>query len=344
MEGSPSSVKEGLTKTVRLTCSLNDTASSSGIIGRRGVTTSNIPDSTSTVDAAIASSGDRILPRSGLSVPTTETPYNVDEVMSIIVTQNGADVAAVTHTHPPKVEDSSNNLQVSGHILNAASGQGFIELTWDNPSAAQLANLGCHVTAMDVAGHSVAFSQSIEYDVSMPTIMDVVTHVTQLEHERDIANSKIQLLETKNEVAVNAINSLNSSLTSSISRVAVLETEQAITNNKLSTLQTENNAMKSTIDHIRHIETGRVGVSYVPVHVSGTGERDKFITVKFQHAYDNPPKVVLGTVLLDMAEDKNIRYGAFVQNIDTSGFEIKFHTWSDSKLYELFVDWVSIPA
>merc|ERR1712008_505143 len=105
-------------------------------------------------------------------------------------------------------------------------------------------------------------------------------------------------------------------------------------NNKLGVLQQENNAMKATIGHIGHIETGRVTAqSLHTATAAGSGFKDTVVVVKFKQPYDTPPKVAFGAVGLDVDGDKNVRYDVIAQNIDIHGFEVKFTTWADTVLY-----------
>ena len=51
----------------------------------------------------------------------TRTPYNVEDVTSVILMKDGQDVASVTHMHQAKAIMTSSSLQVTGGISNGAT-------------------------------------------------------------------------------------------------------------------------------------------------------------------------------------------------------------------------------
>lgn len=105
LSGTPTVVKQDLTDTASLRCALNDTTShSNSIVGRRDVI-----DTTQTDD-----DDDVITTLRDVSV----TSDNVEQVLSIIVMQNGVDVAAVSNTHPARVVAGGGvgNLRVVGGL------------------------------------------------------------------------------------------------------------------------------------------------------------------------------------------------------------------------------------
>ena len=106
LEAFPGNFIDGLTQTVSLRCSVNTTAASSGVIGRRNLGNKDV------------NNNDDIIYHDVVDIP-----YNVEEVLSIIITRNGSDVAAITHANSPTVLDGSSNMQVYGH-LDIFEGQG----------------------------------------------------------------------------------------------------------------------------------------------------------------------------------------------------------------------------
>ena len=98
---SPSKILTGLTDQLTLRCDIRDTSASANIVGRRDV---------------------------------TETTDNVEEVTSIIVMKDGQDVASVSHFLSPHVMDNTSNIRVSGSVSKATGGNGYLELTINNPT------------------------------------------------------------------------------------------------------------------------------------------------------------------------------------------------------------------
>ena len=83
-------VKDSLTDTASLRCSLNDTSSLSSVIGRR--------------DVIATTQTDDVITRRDVTW-SKMTSGNVNKITSITVTQAGKDVASVSTAHPVKATD-----------------------------------------------------------------------------------------------------------------------------------------------------------------------------------------------------------------------------------------------
>jgi len=161
-QSSPTDVKAGLTSAFTLRCSLNDTAASTGIIGRRDV---------------------------------TSTQDNVEQVSSVVIMQNGVDLASVTQTHQAKPLISHNNIRVNGDVTRRPGEKGYMEVTFTSPTQNETGEFVCEVNAITEAGHGVVFSTSVEVTMSQPTMSDLISHIRALELSRDSLAARVKQLE-----------------------------------------------------------------------------------------------------------------------------------------------------
>jgi hypothetical protein len=63
--------------------------------------------------------------------------------------------------------------------------------------------------------------------------------------------------------------------------------------------------------------------------------------VDFPEAFSSLPSVVVGIRALDASREANTRIIVSAGNIDTRGFTLRIQTWSDSKLYDVILDWLA---
>jgi len=155
---SPPNVLEGLTDVITLHCSVNDTAASASVIGKRDVTI---------------------------------TTDNVAEVSSVVIMKNGQDVASVSHAMGAHVMDGSTNTQVTGSVTAGSEGKGYLQLTIQNPTVNQTGEYTCESMAVSKTGHGVTFSTSLEVSSSAPTVADLVTYIRDLKQKYNDLQSKV---------------------------------------------------------------------------------------------------------------------------------------------------------
>jgi len=167
-ESSPTEIKDGLTGTITLRCSLNDTAASANLIGRRDV---------------------------------TQTADNMAEVSSIIVMKGGVDVASVSHSHGARVIGVAPSLTVAGDLTGSAGEKGFLQLTYKVPSTPQSGEFVCEVNAISDNGHAKIFSTSLEVNISEPTVPDLIRYIRELEDRNNqIQSGVLKRLESLEHV------------------------------------------------------------------------------------------------------------------------------------------------
>lgn len=161
-QATPTVVKEGLTSAVTLRCSLNDTSPSSAVIGRRDV---------------------------------TRTADNVELVTSVIIMQNGNDVASVTQGHSARSLTAAGNIRVTGDVTKRVGEKGHIEVTYTAPNQNETGEFVCEVNAITEAGHGVVFTTSLEVTTSQPTMADLISHIRDLTLSRDSLAARVTQME-----------------------------------------------------------------------------------------------------------------------------------------------------
>jgi len=66
--------------------------------------------------------------------------------------------------------------------------------------------------------------------------------------------------------------------------------------------------------------------------------------VKFQHAFDAPPQVIMWLNQLDMDSKADWRVAAYATDISANSFIVHVDTWGDSLLWSATVTWIAYPA
>lgn len=72
---------------------------------------------------------------------------------------------------------------------------------------------------------------------------------------------------------------------------------------------------------------------------SGSGPREVRHTQAFKEEFLEPPMVTVGISMWDIDHKANSRVDISAENISTSGFEIVFRTWGDSRIARIRADW-----
>lgn len=75
---------------------------------------------------------------------------------------------------------------------------------------------------------------------------------------------------------------------------------------------------------------------------TGSGERERRQPVRFDEAFASPPTVQVSMSLWDMDTSVPIRAQLVAENVTTTGFEIVFRTWGDSRIARLRASWMAI--
>ena len=75
---------------------------------------------------------------------------------------------------------------------------------------------------------------------------------------------------------------------------------------------------------------------------TGSGPRERRKKVHFDEAFASPPAVHLAISLWDMDTSATIRAELVAETITTTGFDIVFRTWADSRIARLRASWMAI--
>lgn len=160
---SPSDIIGNYSRVFTLRCSLNDTTTpvDGGIVGR----------------------------------DITETLDNVEHVTSMIITRNNdEDVASVSQYNAAKAWADVASMNVSGTVSSSLGQRGYLALTWQYPTEAQVGEYTCEINGVNDFGRIVKFSTSLEVAVVKPTLDQLVDHVRDLELDRVSSQKKMTML------------------------------------------------------------------------------------------------------------------------------------------------------
>lgn len=74
----------------------------------------------------------------------------------------------------------------------------------------------------------------------------------------------------------------------------------------------------------------------------GDGPRTARRTILFSEAYKDLPSISLQLSMIDMSNDAYIRADLHTDDISTTGFDIVFRTWGDTRVARIRVAWQAI--
>ncbi|MEP5153509.1 H-type lectin domain-containing protein [Planktotalea sp.] len=75
---------------------------------------------------------------------------------------------------------------------------------------------------------------------------------------------------------------------------------------------------------------------------SGSGTRQRKRTIIFSEPFDEPPSVQVSMSLMDLDKETNVRSDVMAQNISTTGFDLVFRTWGDTRIARVRLSWIAI--
>ena len=101
------------------------------------------------------------------------------------------------------------------------------------------------------------------------------------------------------------------------------------------------------------LTSGNIGIDYGDVVLFSDFEDDGAMwrgecprksrsAVQFAQNYRALPHVQVSVSMLDMSNSSNVRLDVQADNITTSGFEIVFRTWADTRVARVRVAWTAI--
>jgi len=75
---------------------------------------------------------------------------------------------------------------------------------------------------------------------------------------------------------------------------------------------------------------------------SGSGERERVVPVLFSESFKQVPAVFVTLEMLDLHQQSNHRVVTQSQNISTTGFDLVFRTWGDTRIARAVAAWMAI--
>ena len=75
---------------------------------------------------------------------------------------------------------------------------------------------------------------------------------------------------------------------------------------------------------------------------SGSGKRLSRMTVRFDSPFQSPPAVQLSIAMIDADSGKNLRLEMSTEDLTTEGFTAVAHTWSDTRIGRLRLNWTAV--
>ncbi len=75
---------------------------------------------------------------------------------------------------------------------------------------------------------------------------------------------------------------------------------------------------------------------------TGSGARERRKWIAFSEPFRSTPAVHVTLSLWDMDSDANVRADIVAEKVDTTGFELVFCTWGDTRVARVRMSWMAI--
>ena len=75
---------------------------------------------------------------------------------------------------------------------------------------------------------------------------------------------------------------------------------------------------------------------------SGSGKRWARMSVRFDTPFSLPPTVQLSIAMIDADSGRNLRLELITEDLSPEGFTAVAHTWSDTRIGRLQLNWTAI--
>ena len=75
---------------------------------------------------------------------------------------------------------------------------------------------------------------------------------------------------------------------------------------------------------------------------TGKGDRSRTARVNFREQFRERPMVSLGIKMIDADTGANLRYDLILEDVSSTGFNIRFKTWGDTKIARARASWMAI--
>ena len=90
-------------------------------------------------------------------------------------------------------------------------------------------------------------------------------------------------------------------------------------------------------------QSGYSGSKYCRIPAYKCFGNGQTVYIRFNPAFQNPPKVMIGLTMVDTHKDQNVRVRTSVTSVTKHGFFLKFHPWDRSITYQIGVNWMACP-
>lgn len=75
---------------------------------------------------------------------------------------------------------------------------------------------------------------------------------------------------------------------------------------------------------------------------SGSGTRQSKKSILFSEPFAKPPTVQVSLALWDLDKDTNVRADVQARNISSTGFDLIFRTWGDTRVARVRLSWMAL--
>jgi len=311
--------------------------------------------------------------RRGAVQTVTQTDENVQFVMSIHVMRDGREhVASVSQNSAASaLGQAVGDVTVTGSVSGDGGERGFLEVTWQHPTTAQLGSYTCEVSTLTVYSNVVVFSKTVNVTDSSATLADVIQYIhdLQLQSEEQLKNmthqgdliKQLQDNATKQEIKVTQqekeIVQLQDKATKQENTISQHESTITQHESKISELENKNSQQDALIKENAHYENGTTwcGHSYiwdddVSVSTEARGTQTfhtRSIKVAFSKSYPRPPLVYVALQdanFIDDGHDDWLRVD--VLGVSFSSFTVRcgMYTGGGGNINDVRVRWLALPV
>jgi len=194
----------------------------------------------------------------------THTDQDIMYITSILITQNGADVATISEHIPVQLLNNATNLKATGEIKTDQSHAGFLQLDWLYPTDSDAGEYKCDVTAVNKKGHSFTFSTTLEVSNADLTMNDLSSEVSKLKQtmdgvqvEKATMQGQIQTLQGEKTALQGQVKSLQGDrttmqgqITAMQGQITSLQADKTSMQGQITSLTSEKDSLKSRMSAV----------------------------------------------------------------------------------------------
>ena len=324
------SVKDDLDPSVTPTTSTTP-AVNGGVVGRRR--------RNSNLDTSETSNQQGMISKRSSSSSSSSSTDPIRHIASLTISRDGVPVAAIS-TYTPAVVESDvdkGNLQVTGDTGYL----GYLHLIWSFPTAQQLGNYTCSVTAITALGHPVTLTESLTLTKAHLNLFDILRELQDLKKFANDQNMTNIVQKKENEF----LKSTN----------AAYKTELETLKGNVAQLQSSIQTLRNDVDEAMHTETGLLycgdanGNTWTHKGTDYQYQGRNFywnqrqMSATFTRKYKSPPVVFLDVAHMWLGVDDSVRYGSQLLTVDTHGFTMRCGS-HDADMQGMEVRWISVAA